>query len=63
MATKNGNKILFVVFLFLGDSLASEFYVLTFRNTLCSFCIGRVKKKKSGRKKFVVINLVIVCTV
>jgi hypothetical protein len=35
------NVLLFI----LGDSPASEFYVPTFRNTVCSIFIGRLNKK------------------
>ena len=38
------NKCVFVVFSLLGGSPSSEFYVPTFRNTLCSIVIGRVNK-------------------
>ena len=34
------HKFLYVVFFHLGDSLASEFYVVTFWNTVCSSSIG-----------------------
>ena len=32
--TTDGSKYLYVVFLLLGDSMVSEFYIPTFRNTL-----------------------------
>jgi hypothetical protein len=34
-----------VVFFLMGDSPAFEFYVPTFRNTLCSIFLGRVKNQ------------------
>jgi hypothetical protein len=38
----NFRRVLNVVFILLGDSPASEFYVPTFRNTVCSIFKGRV---------------------
>jgi hypothetical protein len=35
------------VVLLLGYSAASEFYVLTFQNTICSICVGHVNKNNS----------------
>ena len=35
-------RVLNVVFFLLGDSAASEFYMLTFRDTVCSRFIGGV---------------------
>jgi len=33
---QKSHKFLYVVFFHLGDSSASEFYVVTFQNTVCS---------------------------
>jgi hypothetical protein len=59
MVTKNGNKILFVVFFLLGDSPSPVFYVPTFWNTLsvCLFhlhgsCEQEEMKGKIGCYKF-----------
>ena len=41
----NFRCVLNVVFFLLGDSPESEFYVPTFRNTVCYIFIGRVKNK------------------
>jgi len=38
-------RVVNVVFFPLGDSLASEFYLSTFRNNVCSILIGGVSKK------------------
>ena len=42
------HRVLNVVFFLLGDSPASEFYVPTFRNTVCSIFIGRVSRAVSS---------------
>jgi hypothetical protein len=42
------NKQLFVVFFLLGDSPASDFYVLTFRNTLPRLHRGCTMKMETG---------------
>jgi len=36
-----------VVFFLLGDSPVSEFYMPTFRNTVCSYVIGGVSSKNN----------------
>jgi hypothetical protein len=40
-------KDTYVVFLLLGDSPASEFYMPTFRNSVCSSFIGDVSRKNN----------------
>ena len=42
----NFGHVLNVVFFLLGDSLASELYLLTFQNSVCSSFIGGVRRKK-----------------
>jgi hypothetical protein len=41
----NKDNCMDVVFFLLGDSQASEFYVLTVQNTVCSIFIAGVSKK------------------
>ena len=44
----NFRRVLNVVFLLLGDSPASEFYVTTFRNIISSIFVGGVSSKNSS---------------
>ena len=43
----NCHRVLNVVFFLLGDSPASEFYVSTFRNTVCPIFIGGGSRENS----------------
>lgn len=43
----NSSCILKVAFFLLGDSLVSEFYMLTFQDTVCSIFTGSVSRKNN----------------
>ena len=43
----NFRRVLNVVFFLLGDCPVSEFYMPTFRNTVCSIFIGGVSRKNN----------------
>jgi hypothetical protein len=45
-------KILDAVFFFLGETPTSEFYMPTFRNTVCSIFIGGVIRKNNRNEIF-----------